>query len=201
MLEKEKIEIAGKGLAQVVAHVAFMIWEKDDFRELIDFDNISKTEQDRIFNELEVTFLGLFYLYLENLSSQLESQEEQKLIDDLKPALLLGFVGIFKEMHLEPNLIKNWEALIEIRFKEYKEDFELLLKEGKKVRKFKKDPLMILGWARVETITLDCLSHLRRGKLDEKDPLQKYLQEWVINVDKIYSEAIKKMLFQPVAVS
>lgn len=189
----------GKGLGNVVAKVSFMLWEKKEFREMIDFDNISQTEQDRIFNELEVSFLGLFYLYLDNLSSQLKAGEEKKITDKLKDFLIKGFIALYKDLNIEEKLIKTWELLIDMRFKEYQKDFKALMKEGKKMEKLAEDEKFRLFWARTQTITLDCLQHIRRGKLDQKDPLRKYLQDWVVSVDKIYSDSIKEMIFKPVA--
>lgn len=188
----------GKGLANVVAKVSFMLWEKKEFRGFIDFDNISQTEQDRIFNELEVSFLGLFYLYLDNLSSQLKAEEEKKITDKLKSSLKTGFVQMYRDLNIEEKYVKTWELLINMRFKEYQEDFKGLMAEGKKMEKLK-DEKFRLFWARTQTITLDCLQHIRRGKLDQKDPLRKYLQDWVVNVDKIYSDTIKELIFKPVA--
>ena len=175
---------------------------------MIDFDKISQTEQDRIFNELEVSFLGLFYLYLDNLSSQLENQEEKALVEQLKPALKKGFISLYEDLKIEKKFIDIWKELINMRFEEYEKDFKLLIKEGKKAKEISKackviknDEKFGLFWARNQTITLACLQHIRRGKLDHKDPLRKYLQDWVVNVDKIYSDAIKELIFKPVAKS
>lgn len=199
MVPEDILKKLGKGLAEVVAKVSFMLWEKKEFREFIDFDNISRPEQDRIFNELEVSFLGLFYLYLDNLSAQLKSGEEKKITEKLKDSLVKGFISLYKDLNIEAKFIKTWELLIDMRFKEYQKDFKALMKEGKKMEKLQDDEKFRLFWARVETITLDCLQHIRRGKLDQKDPLRKYLQDWVVSVDKIYSDTVKDFIFKPVA--
>ena len=208
MIPEEILDKLGQALANVVARVSFMLWEKKEFREMIDFDKISQTEQDRIFNELEVSFLGLFYLYLDNLSTQLENQAEKALVEQLKPALKKGFISLYEDLKIEKKFIDIWKELINMRFEEYKKDFKLLMKEGKKEKEIRKackviknDEKFGLFWARNQAITLACLQHIRRGKLDHKDPLRKYLQDWVVNVDKIYSDAIKELIFKPVAKS
>jgi hypothetical protein len=87
-MKKEEIaEKVGMVLGEVVGKVSFMLWQKDDFRKQISFDTIPQTEQDRIFNELEVSFLGLFVLYLENLAKDLEGQEDQNVVNILKEKL------------------------------------------------------------------------------------------------------------------
>lgn len=200
MIPEEILNKLGQTLANVVARVSFMLWQKEDFREMIDFDKISQTEQDRIFNELEVSFLGLFYLYLDNLSSQLEDGMEKELVEKLKPSLKKGFIGLYEDLKIEKKFIDIWKELINMRFDEYNEDFNSLMKEGIKEKKLK-DEKFRLFWARTQTITLDCLQHIRRGKLDHKDPLRKYLQDWIVNVDKIYSDTIKELIFNPKASS
>ena len=194
----EVIKKLGKAFAKVVPRVSFMLWEKKKFRKLIDFDNISQIEQDRIFNELEVTFLGLFYLYLDNLALQLQDEKEKEVIEKLKPALINGFLSIFSELAIEEKFVSGWKVLVDMRIEEYKKDFELLLKEGKDIKELKKDGKFRIFWARIQTITLDGLSHIRRGKLDEKDPLRKLLKDWVKEVDGIYSEAVKELIFKPI---
>lgn len=199
MSKEEIAERVGEVLGQVVAKVSFMLWQKEDFRELIDFDKISQTEQDRIFNELEVSFLGLFILYLENLSDDLKGQDDQKVVDVLKEKLPKGFVSVFRNLGVEEKFVRMWEQLIKMRLDEYHEDYGLLLKEGKKIKGLKDDEAGLrFRWARVEAITLACLQHTRRGKLDEKDPLRKYLQGWIIGTDQIFVETIKDLVFKPV---
>ncbi len=203
MIPEEILNKVSQGLASVVAKVSFQLWQEEKFRELIDFDNISQTEQDRIFNELEVSFLGLFYLYLDNLSLQLENHEEheeKEITEQIKNSLKGGFLQLNRDLGIEEKFVKIWADLIDMRFKEYIEDFAGLMKEGIREKKLK-DEKFRLFWARVQTITLDCLQHIRRGKLEEKDSLRKYLQEWVVNVDKIYSDAVKEMIFKPKAES
>lgn len=47
----------------------------------------------------------------------------------------------------------------------------------------KKDDSLRTIWARIETITIDCLSHIRRGDVKEDDPLWKLLRKWIITLD------------------
>lgn len=182
--------------AQVVPSISFMLWEKEDFRKLINFHAISKIEQDRIFNELEVSFLGLFFLYLENLESLLEGKEKE-LVENIKNNLARRFMDIFKDLKLEERFVKDWEVLINMRLKEYRTDYALLLHEGEISEQLKGNEQFKVTWARVETITLDCLSHIRRGKLELKDPLRRFLQDWIINSDKIFADTIKQIVFNP----
>lgn len=197
MLSDELINKLGRSFAEAVAKVSFMLWQKRKFRKLINFEKISQTEKDRIFNELEITFLGLFYLSLSNLAFQLDENPESQIVEKLKSALIKGFISIYRDLNIEEKFISDWEILIDMRFKEYQLDFQILLKEGERVEEINKGQKLV--WARVRTIALDSLSHIRRGKLDKDDPLKKYLEEWVVGTDKIYSDTIKEIIFKPVA--
>lgn len=162
---------------------------------MVDFDNISQTEQDRIFNEIEVSFLGLFLIYLDNLHQQFALKVEKDQIKKLQIAAQNGFLSIYQDLNIGEQLIKQWELLILIRLKEYRKDFKALMKQN--IKDFKDNQSLKLKWARIQTITLDALTHIRRGKLDEKDLLRRYLQDWILNVDKIFSDAIKEFFFKP----
>ena len=192
MLDDVKIKKIGKDTAALIAHLSFKIWQQEDFRESINFDEISQTEQDRIFNELEVSFIGLCVLHLDSLKLQIQSEEDLDIISKLQTATIWGFLDIYKERRIDQKNLNQWEVLIGMRIAEYRKDFELLMKESKKMKEFssKKDYKYV--WARVETITLDMLSHIRRGKLEHKDPLRKHLQTAVIVLDQTFGHSIKK---------
>ncbi len=58
-----------KNPGQIIAEASFSFWNTKSFRALVNFEKIDQTEQDRIFNELEVTGLGLAALYSVQLKS------------------------------------------------------------------------------------------------------------------------------------
>jgi len=62
--------------------------------------------------------------------------------------------------------------------------YKIALKEAEKMKEFEKeDKRLKFAWARIETITVDCLSHIRRGEVKEGDPLWKLLRKWFITQD------------------
>lgn len=185
-MEKQIIEMikgASGNLAQFVAQSSFEFWERKDFRLYVEFDNLSQTEQDRIFNELEVSVLGLFVLNLRR-AAIISKDERKMLIQTLEKDLPFAFLQIYRDLKIEEKYIKIWDQLIDMRLKEYEEHLELAEKESKKMPGFKKNEEELRHtWARIETITIDCLSHIRRGKVEEKDPLWKLLRKWFITLD------------------
>lgn len=183
---KEIIEMlsgAAGNLAQFVANSSYELWQRKDFRLYVDFDNITQTEQDRIFNELEVSVLGIFALHLDYAASILP-KEQKIVIESLERELVPSFLKLFSDLGIEEKFVKQWKTLIDMRFKEYREDFKIALKESESMEEFKnEDENLRTTWARIETITIDCLTHIRRGKVEKDDPLWKLLRKWFITVD------------------
>ncbi len=173
---------SGKNLAQIVASSSFDFWKRADFRLYVNFKGITQTEQDRMFNELEVSLLGLFALHLDHVQSN--TQGELKLVlKTLQKELVAGFLALFFDLDVEEKYVHEWQQLIDLRFDEYRRDFKAALKESESLKEFKGDEELRIAWARTETITIDCLTHIRRGEVEEKDPLWKLLQKWFITLD------------------
>ena len=203
---RESYHKIGHGLAEIVAKISLTLYQKDDFRELISFEEISRPEQERIFNELQVSFLGLMVLYLENLESDLKEQlvlnNTNLSISKINESLISGFLEIYREIGIDEKFVKMWEALIEMRLTEYRNDYKIALKESKNLPNFKKgDERLAVRWARTETLTIDCATHIRKGKFPLKDPLRKCLMEWFINTESIFADTIKTAIFEPKAES
>lgn len=184
-LRKETAKLlakSSKNIAQMVASSAFEFWQRKDFRLYVDFKNISQTEQDRMFNELEVSVLGLFVLKFEQASEG--AGEDRKIVfTALKKDLPAAFIEILADTGIEEQYLDIWKKLIDMRLTEYRRDLKLALKESKNMTEFEKDDSLRTTWARIETITIDCLSHIRRGDVKEDDPLWKLLRKWIITLD------------------
>lgn len=179
---QEMLQQASKNLANVVANSSFEFWQRKDFRLYVDFDNISSVEQDRMFNELEVSVLGLFHLHFDN-AIQNGNAEQKVVLTFLKKAVSESFLELFRDLGLDEKHIKEWERLIDLRFKEYRKDIKIALKESSTWEEFGRDDTLRDTWARIETITIDCLTHLRRGNVEEGDPLWKLLRKWLMTLD------------------
>ena len=171
-----------QNLAQVVASASFDFFQRKDFRLYVDFDNLSQTEQDRIFNELELSVLGLFVLFFDYEINQASLEEKKIVFSSLKKDLPAAFLQMFMELGIEKKFIDQWKMLIEMRLKEYRGHFVLAMKESSKWKEFKEEKLSQSAWAQIETITIDCLTHVRRGKVEKDDPLWKLLRKWLITL-------------------
>lgn len=168
-------------LAQYIAQSAFEFWERKDFRLYVKFHTLNQTEQDRMFNELEVSVLGLFILTLDD---GMKNPDEAKkiMIGTIQKGLVSSFLSILKDTGIEEKYVKVWEELIAMRLKEYRRDLKLARKTSASWKELGDDEQMRGAWSRVETITIDCLTHIRRGDVKEGDPLWKLLRKWLITL-------------------
>lgn len=165
-----------KVLGVLISQGSFDFWQDEKFRKLVDFDKISQTEQDRIFNELEVSVLGLFVLKFPHLEEQgVES-----------------FMELMREVGIADEFLKTWQELIDLRLKEYTEHYQLAIDETKDFDELRNKEERVI-WSRIETITIDCLTHIRRGKVKKGDPLWKMLREWFLMLDFAMSKIVKDL--------
>ena len=146
-----------KSLVMDISQSGFEFWQDSEFRKLVSFDSLSQTEQDRIFNEVLVTGLGLLVLYLDSAVAEIALTKHQVYFDKL-------------------------QKLIDMRLEENREDYQLALGESSNWKEFNGDLKMRKTWAQIETVTIDGLSHIRRGKVKKDDPLWKMLRFWLLGL-------------------
>lgn len=199
-MEDELILLKGAGekLAEMVAQISFDLWQKDNFHTLINFDQISKTEQDRIFNELELTILGFLTLNLDYALSRTLGRASQRVLKTLQEEIKIGFLNLFISLGIEDKFIQEWKTLINMRFDEYRKDYKLALKESESMKEFEGKENFRIIWARVETLTIDGLSHIRRGNVKKGDSLWRYLRRFLTELDVNFSK-VTHVYVQPFA--
>lgn len=175
---------AGRNIANLVASSAFDFWNRKDFRLYVNFNSLDRTEQDRIFNELEVSAIGLFTLQLDD-AILLTSAKEQKIVfDSLQRSIVSGFLKMMLDLGIANKFLEQWKSLIDMRLEEYTKDLKIAHKESSRWGELKNEDKEIrLAWARIETITIDSLTHIRRGDVEKDDPLWKLLRKWFLNLD------------------
>jgi len=178
----EMLDHAAEKLAEAVASLSFDVWNRKDFRLFVNFPNISQTEQDRIFNELEVCILGLMVLKFDDGISR-KDKEFGLMLVHFENKLIEGFLNLFRNLKVEEKYVKQWRTLIDMRLSEYRKDYKIAIKESEKMKELDENEDLKISWARIETITIDCLTHIRRGTVEERDPLWKFLRKWLVNVE------------------
>lgn len=199
--ERELIMQTGEKFGEIIAQVSFDFWQDQTFRILINFESINKTEQDRIFNELEVSVLGLLILNLDNAIQTSKSDDIEAFYSMLSKASTNGFLNLYKKLNIPQKYIDEWKVLIDMRLEEYRKDFKVAQKESKSLKEIKEDPELGVIWAKVETITIDCLSHIRRGDVKPDDPLWKMLRKWFTMLEVTFDKLTLQLSTKPAAIS
>lgn len=190
---KVLLKQAGEKLAEALAQQAFELWQRKDFRLYVEFAKLSKTEQDRIFNELEVTVIGLMTLLFDHAIDAEANQSQQLVYKMFRKSISDGFLRILENNGVENKYLQQWSQLIDMRLKEYRENYQISLKESKKSKELQDDEEIRIAWARIETMTIDCLTHIRRGKVEKDDPLWKLLRKWMIMIDNHFRPLVTQI--------
>lgn len=187
-MEKQIEEMAAKiaeKLVEITSHSSFSHWREPEFRRMISFDSISQTEQDRIFNELIVSALILAMMKLDDIVSDQNLAMEKKIVlSKVRDAVPEGYVNTLRGLGVERKFLRLWKKLLEIRKVEYFKDLTLAKNETVAAEEFREHPEVKPAWARIETIAIDSLHHIRRGKTNVKDPLWRDLRFWLVSLEK-----------------
>ncbi|MBI2007565.1 MAG: hypothetical protein HYS83_02610 [Candidatus Blackburnbacteria bacterium] len=170
-------------LIEFIAQQSFNFWQQNDFRKLVNFKNIDQIEQDRIFNELIVTGIGLLDLHLAGLVRKTRDGAKVGAIKTLHKESLLDYPRMLKELGTPANLTNTWTSLIKIRIHEYREGFQLALREMTKWEELQEKPSYKLPIARIQTCAIACLHHIRRGKTAPNDILWTLIRRWLTYIE------------------
>ncbi|MFZ5365971.1 MAG: hypothetical protein ACOZBZ_01630 [Patescibacteria group bacterium] len=166
-------------LVQAASNQAFKLFRDKKFREFAEFEKLDKTEQDRIFNELVVSYLVLLMLTLEapDLHGEQELKEYFLIVKDEIPKAHLDYL---KDLGIEKRYLEDWKKLIQMRYDEYSSDKLEARKAAMEIESKEKE-LTVEGLADiqlflpVQTVAIGCHHHILRGKTEGKDELFKLI--------------------------
>lgn len=176
-------------LDQTLSRAAFKLYQDKKFRQLVNFENISKIEQDRIFNELVISYLILLMLTLEAPDLRV-SQELKEYFQLVKDELPKAHISYLKELGIENRYLEDWKKLIAMRYDEYQKNKLEIRSAAIEMELKDKD----LSWSDFndiqmliipQTIAIGCLTHICRGKTEKKDELFKLILK---NISRFYVE-------------
>ena len=183
-----------RGIAVLIAQRSYALWNGKEFRKLVSFESISQTEQDRIFNELEVTGLGFLQFHLQERAVSTGDESQSKFYEELGERVPVQFVENLRELGVSRKHVSLWRKLIKMRFQEYAEDLKLSYLGSARWKELQgKNTWFKSIWARIETLAIDSLHHIRRGKTDPHDPLWKVLRKWLAELEKDLTLLFRKL--------
>lgn len=171
-------EYIAQKITEKIADSAFKVIQKKKFRKMAGFSGLSQTEQDRIFNELLVNGLSLAILIFRTVKER-SSGEKRSYFNELQMEMASAYPNWLKELGTDVKFVEKWKGLIKMRCDEYEKDF-------KEYKKELPDPQKANPW--VHIVSIGCHHHIRRGKTDEKDPMFKFVIEWISGLSEMISK-------------
>jgi hypothetical protein len=166
-------------LSEAAAGSAFHLFRNEQFRRLADFERLSQTEQDRIFNELVVASLVLIMLVFEAPDLRI-APEFRDYLGGLKKRIPLAYVDSLRDLGIEIKHLRDWEKLIAMRYEEYARDRHGVREAAMHIESsegsLNLDTLSkIQMLVPVQAVAIGCHHHICRGETDGKDDLFKLI--------------------------
>lgn len=180
-------EKEGEYFLQRVNASSFQVFIDPNFRQLTNFDKQSQVEQDRIFNELVVTAIIYVVLMIDGKLDEERVKPDRihfwMKLRDMIPDL---YVNYLKGLGIAGQHLDIWKKLIDLRWKEYKNEQKNTRSAWAKefAEHPDKDVLNEVA-VRLETVTVGALLHITRGqaKTNADDPLRRHLRTWLSTLE------------------
>ena len=174
---EQMADATAAGLVQVAAHNAFQLFRDKEFRRFVSFDIISQVEQDRIFNELVVSYIVLLLLLLEAPDLRVP-REFQDYLKDLKEKIPKAYVDYLRTLGVAAENLRDWEKLIGLRYDEYAKDKHEVRAAAMQIESAEKaldldDLEKIQMLVPVQAVAIGCHHHVCRGETKGRDELFK----------------------------
>jgi hypothetical protein len=158
---------------------AFHLFQDKKFRRLAGFNQLSQTEQDRIFNELVVASVVLIMLVVEapDLSISVEFRGYLSALNKMIPK---AHVDYLRTLGIEDEYLLQWEKLIDMRYEEYSRDKHDVRAAAMQIESSEKrldldDLSKIQMIVPVQAVAIGCHHHICRGNTKGQDDLFKII--------------------------
>jgi hypothetical protein len=166
-----------RALLQVGNVSAFKLFQDRKFRRSAGFDQLSQTEQDRIFNELVVASIVLIMLILEAPDLRVAA-ELRGYLSALNKRIPEAHLDYLKSLGVEKKYIQQWEKLIDMRYEEYSRDRHDVRAAAMQIESSEKrldldDLSKIQMLVPVQAVAIGCHHHICRSKTEGRDDLFK----------------------------
>ena len=180
---------SAEAMAEAAAASAYELFCDEEFRRVAGVERLSQVEQDRVFNELVVTFLVLIMLLLEAPDLRVPP-ELRTYLAGLNKRISEAHVEHLKALGVEGDHLRDWEKLISMRYEEYARDRHEVRGAAMRIESAEKR-LDLDGLSRiqllvpVQVVAIGCHQHICRGNTDGRDDLFKQILE---SLSKFYVE-------------
>ena len=189
----QHIELKTRRLVQFGNARAFKLFKDDKFRKIINFSNLERIEQDRIFNELIVSNIVMLMIVLDQLIIEASGQDDKKeFFKALRQSVPDYQPNFLKSLGIEDEHIKIWRKLIDLRYDEYQDRVRILREfylksDDDELAEFIADNKII---AVLETFSIGTCDHILRGRLEKDHPLLKFIKPYFVFVIKGFMKRV-----------
>jgi hypothetical protein len=161
------------GLVQMAAHQAFQLFRDKEFRRLVSFDILSQVEQDRILNELVVSYVVLIILVLEAPDLRIPPEFRDYLLA-LKEKIPKAHGHYLRDLGVEAEHLREWQNLIDLRYEEYAKDRHEVRAAAMEMESSEKaldldDLSKIQMLVPLQSVAIGCHDHVCRGETQGRD--------------------------------
>ena len=164
-------------LVRAAAGSAFELFRDTEFRRLASLEQLSQTEQDRIFNELVVASVVLIMLLLEAPDLRMAT-DFRAYCAELRARIPRAHVSRLRSLGVEGEHLRDWERLITMRYEEYARDRHDVRAAAMHIESLEKS-LSVDGLSKIQLLVpvqataIGCHHHVCRGNTDGRDELFK----------------------------
>jgi hypothetical protein len=180
-------ETTAANLVQLAAHQAYQLFCDKEFRRWVSFDLLSQLEQDRIFNELVVSYIVLIILLFEAPDLRIPPGFRDYLLA-LKGVIPKAYVNYLRSLGVEAAHLRDGEKLTDLRYEEYAKDRHEVRAAAMQIESSEKS-LDLDGLSKiqmlvpVQSVAIGCHNHVCRGETRGRDDLFKLILQ---SLSKLY---------------
>jgi len=154
------------------------VFDDSQFQELAKVKYLDKEEQNRIFNEIQVTGIVYSMIFTEQKRKYL-NENRANLWREVVEKIPEAFYIWLSELGIESKYIDIWKKLINLRLKEYQKGMiemknifkkDLAAEPNERIKEF---------FYSLQTVALGGALHIARGEIKSNDPLKKHMVAWI----------------------
>jgi len=185
---------AADQLLDVLLPSAFEFFRDSRFRQSVDFEKQSHVEQDRIFNELQVSAMNLCLFCLEQRESIIRL-DDFHFWKEVYERIPVAFEEKLLSFGVDKGNARLFKDLIGIRHEEYAGIMEANDEWMNREDEFHAiaDNRIKESMIRVHALVIGTADHIRRGKLKKDDKLMKHVRSWLLPLDVKINRFIKNL--------
>jgi len=154
------------------------VFDDSQFQELAKVKYLDKEEQNRIFNEIQVTGIVYSMIFTEQKRKYL-NENRANLWREVVEKIPEAFYIWLSELGIESKYIDIWNKLINLRLREYQKGMiemknifrkDLVDEPSERIKEF---------FYSLQTVALGGALHIARGEIKSNDPLKKHMVAWL----------------------